>query len=111
MSEPSAKNSETPDFSPPCLSIDLEVGRRDGLIHAFAGVHGASGQAFVYDKGDLNKALEALDDFAQGAAFLLGHNLIAFDLPHLAKAKPDLRLLVRTLGTFFSILLLVFFSA
>ncbi|MBP9228809.1 MAG: RecQ family ATP-dependent DNA helicase [Azonexus sp.] len=38
-------------------------------------------------------ALEKLDALAEGASFLLGHNLIAFDLPHLAAAKPDLRLL------------------
>jgi hypothetical protein len=30
---------------------------------------------------------------AEGAAFVLGHNLIAFDLPHLAAVRPDLRLL------------------
>jgi ATP-dependent DNA helicase RecQ len=87
------EKSDASSFSPPCLSIDLEVSRRDGRIHAFAGVHGATGQAFVYEKGDLKKALLSLDDFAQSANFLLGHNLIAFDLPHLAKAKPDLRLL------------------
>ena len=34
-----------------------------------------------------------LDELADGASFVLGHNLIAFDLPHLASAKPDLRLL------------------
>ena len=34
-----------------------------------------------------------LDELADGASFVLGHNLIAFDLPHLAAAKPDLRLL------------------
>ena len=34
-----------------------------------------------------------LDGFADDATFLLGHNLIDFDLPHLRAAKPDLRLL------------------
>ena len=37
--------------------------------------------------------LAKLDELADGAAFVLGHNLIAFDLPHLAAAKPGLRLL------------------
>lgn len=37
--------------------------------------------------------LARLDAFADGVSFLLGHNLIAFDLPHLTAAKPDLRLL------------------
>ena len=34
-----------------------------------------------------------MDTLADGAAFLLGHNLIAFDLEQLKAAKPDLRLL------------------
>ena len=41
----------------------------------------------------MTAALARLDDFAEGCSFLLGHNLIAFDAPHLAAAKPDLRLL------------------
>jgi ATP-dependent DNA helicase RecQ len=65
-------------FSPNCLSIDLEVGKNDGLIHAFAGIHGKTGQAYVHRKGDLNSAFKELDAFAQGTAFLLGHNLIAW---------------------------------
>jgi ATP-dependent DNA helicase RecQ len=46
-----------------------------------------------FKQGKLLAALEKLDALAEGASFLLGHNLIAFDLPHLAAAKPDLRLL------------------
>ncbi|MDE0207714.1 MAG: DEAD/DEAH box helicase, partial [Candidatus Tectomicrobia bacterium] len=38
-------------------------------------------------------ALARLDRFADGVSFVLGHNLIAFDLPHLAAADSDLRLL------------------
>lgn len=87
---------ETPDasaFAPRCISIDLEVGVRDERIHSFAAVRGDTGQSFVFQKGDLAIALAQLDDFAEGAAFLLGHNLIGFDAPHLASAKPDLRVL------------------
>ena len=39
------------------------------------------------------RSVQKLDDLAEGASFILGHNLIAFDLPHLAAAKPDLKLL------------------
>ncbi len=56
-------------------------------------MRGDTDQAYTFHKGDLAKALAELDTFAEGATFLLGHNLIAFDLPHLAAAKPDLRLL------------------
>ena len=41
----------------------------------------------------LARALAKLDDLADGAEFLLGHNLIDFDLPHLQAANPRLRLL------------------
>ena len=79
----------TPDF----LALDLEVGRHDNRIHAFAAVRSRSGKARTFHGGDLDTALESLDVFAQGADYLLGHNLLAFDLPHLIAAKPDLRLL------------------
>jgi len=87
------KSVETGSFAPRCLSIDLEVGVRDGRIHRFAAVRGDTERAFVFAKGDLAEALEKLDDFAEGATFILGHNLIAFDVCHLAAAKADLRLL------------------
>lgn len=80
-------------FAPPGISIDLEVGIRDARIHKFAAVRSETGQSFIYKKGDLSAALADLDRFAQTATYLLGHNLIAFDAPHLAAAKPDLRLL------------------
>ena len=80
-------------FSPRCLSLDLEVGVRDRRIRAFAALRADTGGRLVFRGGDLAAALEKLDALAEGAAFLLGHNLIAFDLPHLAAAKPDLRLL------------------
>ena len=80
-------------FAPHCLSLDLEVGIKDERIHQFAGVRGDDGRTFIFNSGDLNAQLAKLDDFAEGCTFLLGHNLIAFDAPHLAAAKPDLRLL------------------
>ena len=75
------------------LALDLEVGRHDNRLHAFGAVRSWSGKAQTFQGGDLNAALENLDTFAKGADYLLGHNLIAFDLPHLTAAKPGLRLL------------------
>ena len=81
-------------FAPRCLSIDLEVGVRDARIHSFAAIRGDDRESFLHFRhGKLGDALARLDELAEGASFLLGHNLIAFDLPHLAAAKPDLRLL------------------
>lgn len=87
------KSNEADSFAPRCLSIDLEVGVRDGKIHRFAAVRGDTGQSFVFDKGSLKAALVKLDSFAEGSAFILGHNLIDFDVPHLVAAKSDLGLL------------------
>jgi ATP-dependent DNA helicase RecQ len=84
---------EVRHFAPGCLSIDLEVSVRDARIHAFAAVRGDTGQSFVYSKGNLAAAIAKLDDFAEGSAFLLGHNLIAFDAAHLAAVNPHLRIL------------------
>ena len=75
------------------LAIDLEVGRHDNRIHAFGAVRSRSGKPYTFHGGNLDAALADLDTFAEGADYLLGHNLLAFDLPQLAAAKPDLRLL------------------
>ena len=78
-----------------CLSIDLEVGRRDGRIYRVAGVRGDTNESLslaVREVG-LDVALNRLDDLAGGAEFVLGHKLIAFDLPHLQAVNPNLRML------------------
>jgi ATP-dependent DNA helicase RecQ len=85
--------AEPADFIAECLSIDLEVGKADQRIHHFAAVRGDTGEAFSFSGGDLAGALRRLDQFARGARFLVGHNLTAFDRPHLAAVNPSLRLL------------------
>lgn len=80
------------DFAPQCLSIDLEIGKNDLRIHQFGAVRGDTGEALSFDRGDLDGALNRLDALADDAAFLLGHNVVNFDLPHLKAARPDLRL-------------------
>ncbi len=78
-----------------CVSIDLEVSKDTGRIHAFAGERSDSDESVVFPQQGrtLDRALADLDDLADGASFLLGHNLIKFDLPHLRAASPGLRLL------------------
>ncbi len=82
-----------PSLSPHFLSLDLEVGKQDHRIRAFAAVRPDIDRPLVFHGGDLAAALAKLDDFADGADFLLGHNLIDFDLPHLKAAEPVLRML------------------
>ena len=78
-----------------CLSLDLEVGVRDHRIRALAAVRGDTDQSLMFtaSRGSLTSALARLDGLAEDADFLLGHNLIAFDLPHLQAANPGLKLL------------------
>ena len=87
------------DFAARCLALDLEVGKADSKIHQFGAVRleaqTAIPQTFSFRQGPLGPALAQLDAFADGAHFTLGHNVILFDLPVLASAKPDLLLLGR----------------
>ena len=78
-----------------CLSVDLEVTVRERRIRAFAGVRWDTGKSFLFPGAGnrLPQSLAKLDDFATGADFLLGHNLIDFDLPHLRAVNPELKLL------------------
>ena len=76
-----------------CLAVDLEVGRRDRRIHAFAAGRADTGERLFFRRGDLPAALDELDAFVDGAEYPLGHNLIACDRPHLQAVRPDLRLL------------------
>ncbi len=75
------------------ISIDLEVGRDNGRIHRLAGVVGEDRRSMAFPPGTLPDALRALDNLADSARYLLGHNLIAFDLPQLRAVQPNLRLL------------------
>ena len=78
-----------------CLSLDLEVGVKNRRIHALAGVRPDTGRSIAFPSGrsNLAAALHRLDRLADGTDFLIGHNLIDFDLPLLKAAHPGLRLL------------------
>ncbi len=49
---------------------------------------------FPARRATLSTALAKQDELADGADFVLAHNLIGFDLRHLEAASPQLRLLV-----------------
>ena len=78
-----------------CLSVDLEVAKKTGRIHAFAGVRSDTEQSVVFrgTGGSFIQTLNRMDDLAEGASCVLGHNLINFDLPRLRAGHPELRLL------------------
>lgn len=98
MDDVTANSSSDPEadkkLAPRALSIDLEVGIKDRRIHKLAAVRGDSGGALTAaGPKQVRKALQQLDAFADGVRFLLGHNLIAFDIPHLHAAHADLAIL------------------
>ena len=80
-----------------CVSIDLEVDPNTNRIRSFAAVRPGAADSFVYRSGNFTAALRALDDYAQGAEFALGHNIIEFDWCHLEEADSNLRVLKKPL--------------
>ena len=63
-------------------SLDLEVGKNDGRIHALAGVRPDTDVSFTYihRRGGLPEALSRVDELAGGSNFPLGRYVIDFDL-------------------------------
>ena len=76
-----------------CVSVDLEVDPNTGLIQSFAAIRSATTDTCHYRSGSLPNALRALEEYAAGAEFVLGHNIIKHDLPHFQEVRADLQLL------------------
>ena len=87
----SSPSQHSKSFPLCCLSLDLELAPKTHRIHIFSAVRSDTGQAC--SGSGSQEELSKLDDFAEGVDFLLGHNLIAFDIPHLKAAMPHLELL------------------
>ena len=62
---PASKEDEP--FKPCCLSLDLEVGKEDGRIHAFGAVRGDTGQG--HSGGGSTSALAKLDEICRRRVF------------------------------------------
>lgn len=85
-------------FQPKCLILDLETvpahdGAAERIIKLGALRPDRSESLEVVVKNDLPSMLGQLDAMAEGASFVLGHNVIAHDLPILQRAAPQLALL------------------
>ncbi|MDP1611391.1 MAG: RecQ family ATP-dependent DNA helicase [Sulfuritalea sp.] len=80
-------------FQPRCLVIDLEVGKKNGRLQQIGALRADTDQRLHWRGGEPAAGLDQLDALGDGAAFVLGHNIIGFDLPQLAALRPGLRLL------------------
>lgn len=74
-----------------CISVDLEVDPKSARLFAFAAVRGE--RAVVHKGAALEPALDRLEALCDGAAHLVGHNILRHDLPHLVANRARLAVL------------------
>ena len=73
------------------LSFDLELGRNEKLRHLGAII----GQQILNIKNNTTNSITQLDLLAQNADFILGHNILDFDLPWLSRQPQQLQYLLK----------------
>ena len=69
------------------------MSRDAGALLAAAAYRPDSNKSLSISGRPKGSRLEQFDRLAEDAQFLLGHNIIAFDIPHLRALNPHLRLL------------------
>ncbi|MCU4653455.1 RecQ family ATP-dependent DNA helicase [Roseibacterium sp. SDUM158016] len=79
-----------PDPLTAAVSIDLEVDPKTARIFAFAALDGSGDRVLRHERGDLDAALDRLEAFCAGTRFLVGHNILRHDLPHLVANRTRL---------------------
>ena len=95
MLNPPENNAGAPPSIPPalrnCLSLDLEIDQDSRLI-AVAAYRPDTGDElhFESDHARHPASIRRIDQLSQGAAFIMGHNILKFDVPHLRAINPDL---------------------
>lgn len=75
-----------------CLCLDIETARDDRLRLKEVGVYRPDTDARLRIAAKAMNLKSQLDQVTEGAAFVLGHNVIAFDQPALSLLHPDLAL-------------------
>lgn len=81
-------NRDASSFLSRCVSIDLEVDPKSARVFAFAAVRDE--RAVVHNGAALEPALDRLEALCDGAAHLVGHNILRHDLPHLVANRARL---------------------
>lgn len=75
-----------------CLCLDIETARQDRMVLREIGAFRPDLDKRLKLKGGAQELATKLDALTAGAAFVLGHNVIAFDQPALAALHPGLAL-------------------
>lgn len=75
-----------------CLCLDIETARQDQTALRELGVFRPDLDARLRIPGKARDLAVRLDALTEGAAFVLGHNVVAFDQPALARLHPGLAL-------------------
>lgn len=71
-----------------CLSIDLELSTKDNHLLAIAAYRPDTQDSLHFKGTPTPQQWQRLEALADTAEFLVGHNLIAFDAPHLQALNP-----------------------
>ncbi len=83
-------NEPNQDLLQQCLSIDIEVNPATGVLFAFAAVSSDAAASIIAGAGQIEQGLDSLERLAPDDLYLLGHNILRHDLPHLAAVRPAL---------------------
>lgn len=75
-----------------CLCIDIETARQDNLKLKEIGAYRPDINVRLRLNGKAADLVSKLDQVTEGATFVLGHNVIAFDQPTLSLLHPELTL-------------------
>jgi len=83
---------DSQDFLKRCFLFDIEINEKNE-IYSLGAVHGTD--SFLLQPGRKigKKQLADFNDLAEGADFILGHNILSHDIPHLTRLSADLTLL------------------
>ncbi|MBN8734133.1 MAG: RecQ family ATP-dependent DNA helicase [Acidobacteria bacterium] len=82
-----------PAFAPRCICIDIETAADNALeVHKFAVWRPDTLGSIVLSGAQIGASVDRIDALSEGAAFVLGHNVVRHDLPVLAKLFPSLKL-------------------
>lgn len=83
-----------------CISVDLEINPKNAKLLAFAAVRASSPDIVARKQSEMEAALDRLESATGGSDFLIGHNILAHDLPYLTARRPQLsRLAERAIDT------------